>query len=125
MLLHEYLTSVRQAIEKIDMYGYAESIDIQEEIRAGKQAILKISVTLVDGSSFHIKEYISAKYHIEKVSYGYQYQDRDGNLVFRYDNASHKPVLKFIQHKHLITGDIVEADLPVIEELVDEIIGLL
>jgi hypothetical protein len=123
MLLHEYLASVRQAIEKFDIYGYAETIDIREEVRAGRQAIIKISVTLVDGSSLHGKEYISAKQSIEKVSYGYQYQDRNGNLIFRYDNASHKPALTYIQHKHLYSGDIVEAELPAIDELVDEVIG--
>ena len=78
---------------------------------------------LVDGSTLHGKEYISAKHCIEKVSYGYQYQGRDGDLIFRYDNASHKPALTYKQHKHLNSGEIVEAELPAIEELVDEIIA--
>lgn len=123
MVLHEYLTFVRETINKIDLYGYAESIDIREEIRAGKQAILKINIMFVDGSTLNIKEYISAKHHIEKVSYGYQYQDGVGNLIFRYDNALHKPVLAFEHHKHLSTGEVVEAGFPDLEDLVDEIIG--
>ena len=55
MLLHEYLASVRRAIEKIDIYGYAETIDIREEVRSGKQAILKVYVMLVDGTTLHGK----------------------------------------------------------------------
>jgi len=37
----------------------------------------------------------------EKVSYAYQYQDGEGKLIFRYDNAAHKPGLGFIEHKWL------------------------
>jgi SepF-like predicted cell division protein (DUF552 family) len=54
-LLHEYLREARSCIEKIERYGYAESIEIKEEIRAGKQVILQVSVVLVDGSSLYIK----------------------------------------------------------------------
>jgi hypothetical protein len=74
MLLHNYLESFRQGIEKLENYGYAESIQIKEEIRPNKQAILKANIVLVDGSVLHIKEYIDAKYKIEKVTYACQYQ---------------------------------------------------
>ncbi len=73
MLLHNYLESFRQGIEKLGNYGYAESIQIKEEIRPNKQGILKANIVLVDGSVLHIKEYIDAKYKIEKVTYAYQY----------------------------------------------------
>ena len=61
---------------------------------------LKGKIVLVDGSVLHIKEYIDAKYKIERVSYAYQYQDRDGELIFRYDNAVHRPALGYRKHKH-------------------------
>jgi len=62
-LLHDYLRETRSCIEKIDRYGYAESIEIKEEIRAGKQVILQVSVVLVDGSSLYIKEYKERRDH--------------------------------------------------------------
>lgn len=122
MTLHEYLHSFRESIDKIDRYGYAESVEIHQEVRAGKQALLQVTVVLVDGSSLHIKEYISAMYGVEKVSYGYQYQDVHGDVIFRYDNALHRPLLKCKEHKHM-KNQIVEMPPPDIADLVDEVIG--
>ena len=42
MLLNEYLDRFRKSIEKIENYGYAHSVEIREEIRANKQAILNV-----------------------------------------------------------------------------------
>jgi len=115
----------RRGIEKLENYGYTESIDIKEEIRPNKQAIIKARIVLVDSSVLHIREYIDAKYRIEKVSYAYQYQDRTGELIFRYDNAVHRPALRFKEHKHTKDGDIMEASLPDISDIVDEVVGCL
>ena len=125
MSLRNYLELFRQALEKLENYGYTESIDIKEEIRPNKQAIIKAKIALVDRSVLHIKEYIDAKYKIEKVSYAYQYQDRNGELIFRYDNAVHRPALRFKEHKHTMDGVIIEASLPDISDIIDEVVGCL
>ena len=125
MLLRNYFELFRQAIEKLENYGYTESIEIKEEIRPNKQAIIKAKIVLVDSSVLHIKEYIDAKYTMEKVSYAYQYQDRDGELIFRYDNAVHRPALGFKEHKHTKDGVITEHALPDVSEIVDEVVGCL
>jgi len=124
MSISEYLASIRRAIERLDIYGFAESIILQEEIRAGKQAIIKAEIVLVDGSCLFIKEYVGSKYGIEKLSYAYQYQDKDGTLIFRYDNAAHKPKQDSVNHKHSSIG-IEMVNPPEMSELVDEIIGFL
>ncbi len=125
MLLRNYLKLFRQALEKLENYGYTESIEIKEEIRPNKQAIIKAKIILVDRSVLHIKEYLDAKYKIEKVSYAYQYQDRNGELIFRYDNAVHRPALRFKEHKHTKDGVIIEASLPDISDIIDEVVGCL
>ena len=58
MLLHDYLELFRQAIENVEDYGYAESIEINEEIRPNKQAVIKAKIVLIDGSVLHIKKSI-------------------------------------------------------------------
>ena len=125
MLLRNYLQLFRQGIEKLENFGYTESIQIKEEIRPNKQAIIKAKIILVDNSVLYIKEYIDAKYKIEKVSYAYQYQDRNGELIFRYDNAVHRPELRFKEHKHTMEGVIIEASLPDISDIIDEVVGSL
>jgi len=123
MLLNEYLNRFRKGIQKIENYGYADFIGIEEEIRANKQAILNVKVVLINQSVLHIKEYLDAKYRISRVSYAYQYQDRTGRLIFRYDNAAHRPSLGFNEHKHSSDGTIYEATLPDIFDFVDEVIS--
>lgn len=125
MLLRNYLQLFRQGIEKLDNFGYTESIEIKEEIRPNKQAIIKAKIILVDNSVLYIKEYIDAKYKIEKVSYAYQYQDSNGRLIFRYDNAVHRPALRFKEHKHIKAEVIIEASLPDISDIIDEVVGYL
>jgi len=112
-------------VGKLENYGYTESIESKEEIRPNKQAIIKANIVLVDGSVLHIKEYIDAKYKIEKVSYAYQYQDRNGGLIFRYYNAVHRPALGFKEHKHTKDGVIIEALLSDISDTIDEVVGFL
>ena len=114
MLLRNYLRLFRQAIEKLENHGYTEFVQIKEEIRPNKQAIIKAKIVLVDSSVLYIK-----------VSYAYQYQDRNGDLIIRYDNAVHRPAPAFKDHKHTKDGVIVEATLHDISEIVDELAGYL
>jgi len=51
----------------------------------------------------------------------YQCQDARGNLVFRYDNAAHKPALSFGEHKHVPSGEVVPAEAPELEAVLEEI----
>ena len=55
MSINEYLAHVRCAIDRLDVCGFAESIVFQEEIRAGKQAIVKADIVLIDGSRLIIR----------------------------------------------------------------------
>lgn len=56
-----------------------------------------------------------------RVAYKFHYQDKDGNLIFRYDNSPHYPHLAtFPDHKHI--GDsIVEAEPPDLNDVLMEI----
>ncbi len=67
MSISKYLASIRSAVDRLDTYGFAESIIFQEEIRAGRQAIIKAEIVLIDGSRLFIREYIGSKYGIEKL----------------------------------------------------------
>jgi len=123
MLLRDYLDSFHQAIGKIDDYGFTKSIDIKEEIRPAKQAVTNAKIDLIDGSVLHVRIYIDAKYKIEVIGYAYQYQGVKGKLIFRYDNARHKPESGFKDHKHLYDGSVVQqSSMPDISDVVDEVI---
>ena len=122
MLLNEYIEALTKAIQKLDDYGLAEVIEFNSELRGSKKAVLNIKVILINKSALYIREYLNGKYGIERIDYAYQYQTEKGTLIFRYDNAKHKPALGFDEHKHTQNGSIISSQLPPIDEIVDEVI---
>lgn len=77
MSLRDHLVAFHRAVGRIDDFGFAESIDVREEMRAAKQAVVRSKVVLIDGSVLHIVEFIDAKYRVERINYAYQYQDKE------------------------------------------------
>mgnify|MGYP001219756078 CR=1 FL=1 len=58
---------------------------------------LRLKLSLIDESELYIREYVS---EIEYI-YSYHWQDKDGNLKIRWDNAPHYKHMKtFPHHKH-------------------------
>jgi len=58
--------------------------------------------------------------HIRHLGYRYHFQDRQNNLVFRYDNTPHFPEINsFPHHKHL-KDNIVAVDKPSILKVIEE-----
>ena len=124
MSLDSYLAKFRQALGKFENFGLSQFIDFQQEIRPGKQAIVNVKVILINNTFLYIKAYINARYRVEILSYSFQYQKKNGQLIFRYDNAEHRPSLPSKEHKHKSDGSVIEATIPDIYDLVDEIIEL-
>ncbi len=92
-----------------------------EMARNGDQAYLAGSITLVDGSMLHFKEFLDATSEtVTKLMYTYHYQDASNELIFRYDNARHRPLLRFLEQKHT-PGQVVETFAPTLDEVLAEI----
>ena len=52
--------------------------------------------------------------------YAYHYQDVNKGLIFRYDNAVHRPPLPQAEHKHT-PEDVKVSPAPTLAQVVDEI----
>jgi hypothetical protein len=111
MLLTEYLEAFSKVIDEYSKTGLIFSSQVHVDIRAEHIGLIKGSITFIDESRLFVTEYLDVSYDIERLTYSYHYQNKEGRLVFRYDNAAHKPVLGFIHHKH--SGDgVVESEVP-------------
>ena len=97
-------------------------ISSKKFVPAGRQAVINAEVVLINETILYIRAYIDAKYKITLMSYAFQYQKKNEKLIFRYDNAAHKPTLDFKEHKHLESGETIEASPPDPLDLIDEII---
>ncbi|MFH1859680.1 MAG: DUF6516 family protein [bacterium] len=83
-------------------------IEVLELIDEQSVQSIKIRAELIDGSSFCIHETMSERGY----KYSYHWQDKDGKLLLRWDNASHyKEIETFSHHKHV--GEFIEASAKV------------
>ena len=125
MLLTEYLSDVTKAIDEYSRTGLILSSELKTDVRTEKIGLIKGSFVFINESKLFFTEYLDLRYKIEKLAYSFHYQDKNGELIFRYDNASHKPGHSFKSHKH-VEGAILETDIPNLKEVLEEILsGLL
>jgi hypothetical protein len=122
MLLTEYLQDFTKAIDEYSKTRYIITSDLKIDARTEKIGLIKAMIIFSDDSKLFITEYIDLRYKFEKLTYSFHYQDKDGYLVFRYDNAVHKPILNFKNHKHF-KGVIYQSDIPDLRNVLEEIIS--
>ena len=122
MLLNNYQADIIAIIQKYVNQGWILSFIFAVDARSDYVGFIQGSLEFVEGSRLFFKEYVDLQESIEKLSYSFHYQDRSNNLIFRYDNANHKPDLGYIDHKH-IKNKIISSEVPNIEKVILEIIG--
>ncbi|MBE9109917.1 hypothetical protein IQ273_10910 [Nodosilinea sp. LEGE 07298] len=94
MSLNDYaVTQLTSGLQTFDDYGLSTYIDVSADLRSGEQAVLKAKVLLVDATELYIRIFYLGGRANTLLSYAYQYQQADSTLIFRYDNARHKPDL--------------------------------
>ena len=121
MLLTEYFARIVKDIEEYSKTNLIIDSDLHIDCRTEKIGIIKGTVTFLDNSCLFFTEYLDVRYKIEKLTYSFHYQQKDGTLIFRYDNAYHKPRLGFAAHKHLPSGEIIQSDIPELKDVFEEI----
>lgn len=124
MLLTEYLSAIVRDIDEYAKTGLILSSEIFIDSRTEKIGLVKGNITFLDESKLYYTEYLDLRYNKDKLSYSFHYQDKDNKLIFRYDNASHKPKLDYKDHKH-VGQDIYEAEVPELKDVLEEIISCL
>ena len=121
MQVKEYLSIL---LELFSRNPYIKNQNINLEGRAPDAGIIKGTVTFIDDSSLHLKQFFIIRPDgINILKYGYHYTTKDKDLIFRYDNAADpdaKPFSTYPSHKHTSDG-IKEANRPDIKQVFDEI----
>ncbi len=124
MFLTEYLSDLTKAIDEYSKTGLILFSDVMVDYRTEKIGVVKGTLVFLNESKLFFTEYLDLRYKINKLAYSFHYQDKDGNLVFRYDNASHNPKLDYKDHKH-IGGGILQSEIPEMKNVLEEIISSL
>ncbi|MGB2926657.1 MAG: DUF6516 family protein [Limnothrix sp.] len=122
MLLNTYQNNIVSIVQKYVDNGYILSFNFSVDVRSNYIGFIQGSLEFLQGSRLFFKEYVDLQESIEKLSYSFHYQDAENNLIFRYDNARHKPDLGYADHKH-IRDEIIQSKIPDIEQVILEIIN--
>jgi len=122
MLLNTYQNNLVSIIQKYVDNGYIMSFNFSVDTRSNYIGFIQDSLEFLQGSQLFFREYVDLQESIEKLSYSFHYQDQYNNLIFRYDNAKHKPNLGYSEHKH-IRDKIMPSKIPEIEQVILEIIN--
>jgi len=116
--LSRYLRDVEAAVGKLEG-AYIERYE--EEILAVNRVNLRIRVRFQSGYMLELNEAVIGEAdHLRHLGYRYHFQDRQNNLVFRYDNTPHFPGLEgFPHHKHL-PDKVAGAEEPSILKVIEQ-----
>ena len=112
------LAIIQKYLDDESVLAYNFSVDSRSNYLAFVQGKLEFR----DGSCLFFKEFVDLQETLEKLSYSFHYQDRENKLIFRYDNAKHKPDLGYGNHKH-INEKIIPSDVPELAQIMIEIIN--
>jgi hypothetical protein len=114
-LISEYFNEVELRLKATEIIT-DKSVDFREFNAA--EGMLRGRLLFMDGSVLEFMEYMQEE---NRLKYRFHLMDKEGNIVFRYDNAPHhKDVSSFPHHKHL-PKSVTESDDKGIMDVLDEI----
>ena len=104
MSFQNYLEQIQGVLNDVLSSGSASLIEFQAERRSATGGFFAGVLQFDNGSQLHFREYIDTAQAQPRLMYAYHFQDVASQLIFRYDNAAHRPTLSQLEHKHTIQG---------------------
>jgi hypothetical protein len=124
MRIKDYFHQIQNILDSISCISI-QSITFDE--RSEYIGYVKGRIDFADGSHLYISEYVDVEHIIDKLKYSY-HLICEGQVLIRYDNASDphaKRLRTFPHHKHTLNGELVESNVPELEEVLKEAKNLL
>ena len=121
-MIQAYFNQIKAIVDQYAATPFVLDANVSFEMRPGQQGYLTGSIIFADGSALYFREFLDVdKDTVDKLMYTYHYQDAGNQLIFRYDNARHRPPLHSLEHKH-VPGQVIEAPAPTLEDVLAEIV---
>jgi hypothetical protein len=114
-LISEYFKEIELRLKNTEIIT-DKSVDLREF--SATEGMLRGRLLFIDGSMLEFMEYLQEE---TRLKYRFHLMDKQGDIVFRYDNAPHhKDVSTFPHHKHL-PNNVIESDDKGFMDVLDEI----
>ncbi len=100
-MIHAYFEQIKEIIDLYAAAPFVADAQVSFQTRPGDQGYFSGIVTFINGSELHFREYLDGvDDRLDRPMYTYHFQDVDDRLIFRYDNAVHRPASASFDHKH-------------------------
>jgi glycogen debranching enzyme len=86
LLIDNYFENIRNILTKFPLIN---NFELETEKRSETLGFIRGNAYFNDGSLLHIREFVDIETSINRGKYTYQYMSKEGDLIFRYDNAPH------------------------------------
>ena len=117
----DYAQQINAIVSQLVADNQAFLLNLQIDQRSTLRGRIEGRLQFMDGSELHFREFVDLTRDEPKVAYAYHYQNADTRMIFRYDNAAHRPAIGILDHKHMISS--IEANTPpTLLQVVDEIL---
>jgi len=118
--LSNYLVEVEAALQSLKNCHFEK---YEEETLTSSRANLRIRIRFSKDHLLELNEAVTIESgKLKHLSYRYHFQDKDNQLIFRYDNTPHFSNLRtYPHHKHL-PNKVTAADKPLITEVIQEVV---
>jgi hypothetical protein len=117
----EYAKAITAQIEALLASGQARLVNLQVDQRSMLRGLISGILAFEDDSELHFSEFVDLTQPEPRLMYAYHFQDSNKALVFRYDNAAHRPPLPSAEHKHIVST-VSPAPAPTLTQVIDEIL---
>ena len=119
---HDYCQPIVHLLERLLDSETVRTADFQIDERSSLRGYIAGVLHFEDGSQLHFREFVDVALAHPRSMYAYHYQNQAGQMIFRYDNALHRPALLQRDHKHLRDGQIELTTAPTLINIVNEIL---
>jgi hypothetical protein len=118
----EYAREIENVLNAAASAGEAALVSVRIDQRSALRGFVAGLLLFNDASELNFREFVDTALTEPRLMYAYHYQDANNDLIFRYDNAAHRPPLSQAEHKHTPT-DVTASPAPTLAQVVDEILG--
>ena len=118
----EHAREIGDVLDAAVAAGEAVLVSIQIDQRSSLRGFITGVLQFNDASELHFREFVDTSLPEPRLMYAYHYQDANKELIFRYDNAAHRPPLPQAEHQHTPTG-VKVSSAPTLAQVVDEVMG--
>lgn len=117
---HEYAETIKQVLDTVIDSNEVVRAEISEDRRSSLRGCIAGMLQFSNDSELYFREYVDASLSEPRLTYAYHFQNSDHELIFRYDNAPHRPPLEQAEHKHTPAGVQVHP-APTLAQVINEI----